>query len=81
MYGKGSYCYILGTRSYVFLTVLALQFQEVKGKGKRPAKGRKVDEDEPKSKKAKKETSDEEESSEDNGGEEETDFTCSATNE
>lgn len=80
MYGKGSYCYILGTRSYVFLTVLALQFQEVKGKGKRPAKGRKV-EDEPKSKKAKKETSDEEESSEDNGGEEETDFTCSATNE
>ena len=56
-----------------------LTLQEAKGKGKRPAKGSKATDDEPKSKKAKKDNSDSKDPSEDNDGEEETDFSCTAT--
>jgi len=58
---------------------LKIIFQGTKGKGKRPAKASKVEDEEPKSKRAKKESTDSEDSVETGEGEEEIDFACSAT--
>lgn len=67
----------LSLSSYHVDSVVILQ--GAKGKGKRPAKTRKADDDEPKTKKAKKDSSESEESS-DTEEEEEIDFACAATN-
>ena len=55
-------------------------FQNVKGKGKRPAKESKASDDEPEAKKSKKDDSESEHSNVDNADEEEADFSCAASN-
>ena len=54
--------------------------QGAKGKGKRPAKTSKPDDEEPKTKKAKKDSSESEDSNDAGEEEEEIDFACAATN-
>ena len=54
-------------------------FQNVKGKGKCPAKESKASDDEPEAKKSKKDDSESEDSNVDNADEEETDFSCATS--